>query len=28
MHPAAAAWLPVLAGGLTGFVALLYLEDG
>src|SRR5262249_23433814 len=28
MHPAVAAWLPVLAGGLTGFVALLYLEDG
>jgi lipopolysaccharide export system permease protein len=28
MHPAAAAWLPVLAGGVTGFVALLYLEDG
>jgi|SRR5262245_32543361 len=28
MHPAAAAWLPVLAGGLTGFMALLYLEDG
>jgi lipopolysaccharide export system permease protein len=28
MHPVVAAWLPVLAGGLTGFVALLYLEDG
>lgn len=28
MHPAAAAWLPVLAGGLTGFIALLYQEDG
>jgi len=28
MHPAAAAWLPVLMGGLTGFVALLYQEDG
>ena len=28
MHPLAAAWLPVLAGGLTGFVALLYQEDG
>jgi lipopolysaccharide export system permease protein len=28
IHPGAAAWLPVLAGGLTGFVALLYLEDG
>ncbi len=28
MHPVAAAWLPVLAGGLTGLVALLYQEDG
>jgi lipopolysaccharide export system permease protein len=28
MHPAAAALLPVLAGGLTGFIALLYQEDG
>jgi len=28
MHPAAAAWLPVLLGGVTGFMALLYLEDG
>jgi lipopolysaccharide export system permease protein len=28
IHPVAAAWLPVLAGGLTGFVALLHLEDG
>jgi lipopolysaccharide export system permease protein len=28
MHPAAAAWLPVLVGGLTGFLALLYQEDG
>jgi lipopolysaccharide export system permease protein len=28
MHPAAAAWLPVLVGGLTGFVALLFQEDG
>ncbi len=28
MHPAAAAWLPVFAGGLTGFVVLLYQEDG
>jgi lipopolysaccharide export system permease protein len=28
MHPMAAAWLPVLTGGLTGFMALLYLEDG
>jgi len=28
MHPVAAAWLPVLVGSLTGFVALLYQEDG
>ena len=28
MHPTAAAWLPVLVGGLTGFIALLYQEDG
>jgi lipopolysaccharide export system permease protein len=28
MHPVAAAWVPVLVGGLTGFVALLYQEDG
>jgi lipopolysaccharide export system permease protein len=28
MHPVAAAWLPVLLGGLTGFMALLYQEDG
>ena len=28
MHPVPAAWLPVLAGGLTGFIALLYQEDG
>ncbi len=28
MHPVAAAWLPVLFGGLTGFIALLYQEDG
>ena len=28
MHPIAAAWLPVVVGGLTGFVALLYQEDG
>jgi lipopolysaccharide export system permease protein len=24
----AAAWIPVVVGGLTGFVALLYQEDG
>jgi lipopolysaccharide export system permease protein len=28
MSAAAAAWLPVAIGGLTGFVALLFLEDG
>ena len=28
MHPIAAAWLPVVVGGLTGLVALLYQEDG
>jgi len=28
MPPALAAWTPVIVGGLTGFVALLYQEDG
>ena len=28
MHPIAAAWMPVLVGGVTGFIALLYQEDG
>jgi lipopolysaccharide export system permease protein len=28
MNPIAAAWLPVCVGGLTGFLALLYQEDG
>jgi lipopolysaccharide export system permease protein len=28
MSPVMAAWIPVLVGGLTGFVALLYQEDG
>jgi lipopolysaccharide export system permease protein len=28
MHPIAAAWLPVCVGGLAGFLALLYQEDG
>jgi lipopolysaccharide export system permease protein len=28
MPPIAAAWTPVLIGGLIGFVALLYQEDG
>jgi len=26
--PVMAAWIPVLVGSLTGFVALLYQEDG
>ncbi|HMF26806.1 MAG TPA: LPS export ABC transporter permease LptG [Pseudolabrys sp.] len=28
MQPVAAAWLPVLVGGVTGSIALLYQEDG
>jgi lipopolysaccharide export system permease protein len=28
MHPAAAAWFPVLVGGVAGLVILLYQEDG
>jgi lipopolysaccharide export system permease protein len=28
MHPVSAAWLPALIGGLTGFMVLLYQEDG
>jgi lipopolysaccharide export system permease protein len=28
LSPLAAAWIPVVVGGLTGFVALLYQEDG
>jgi lipopolysaccharide export system permease protein len=28
ISPVAAAWLPVAVGALTGFLALLYLEDG
>jgi len=28
LSPVAAAWIPVVVGGLTGFVALLYQEDG
>jgi lipopolysaccharide export system permease protein len=28
MSPVAAAWIPAVVGGLTGFVALLYQEDG
>ena len=28
MQPSLAAWLPVLVGGLTGFLVLLYQEDG
>jgi lipopolysaccharide export system permease protein len=28
LPPLAGAWIPVMVGGLTGFVALLYQEDG
>jgi lipopolysaccharide export system permease protein len=28
MHPVVAAWLPAVVGGLTGFLALLFQEDG
>lgn len=28
LSPVAAAWIPVMVGGLTGFVVLLYQEDG
>jgi lipopolysaccharide export system permease protein len=28
LPPLVAAWLPAFVGGLTGFVALLYQEDG
>jgi len=28
MHPVAAAWLPVMVGGLAGFLVLLNQEDG
>jgi lipopolysaccharide export system permease protein len=28
LSPLAGAWIPVIVGGLTGFVALLYQEDG
>jgi lipopolysaccharide export system permease protein len=28
LSPIAAAWIPTVVGGLTGFVALLYQEDG
>jgi len=28
MNPVTAAWLPVLVGGFTGVIALLYQEDG
>jgi lipopolysaccharide export system permease protein len=28
LSPVTAAWIPVVIGGLTGFVALLYQEDG
>jgi lipopolysaccharide export system permease protein len=28
LSPMTAAWLPVFVGGLTGFVVMLYQEDG
>lgn len=28
MHPVVAAWLPIVVGGLVGFMGLLYQEDG
>jgi lipopolysaccharide export system permease protein len=28
LSPVAAAWIPVTIGALSGFVALLYQEDG
>jgi lipopolysaccharide export system permease protein len=28
LSPVTAAWIPVLVGGLTGFVVLLHQEDG
>jgi hypothetical protein len=28
MAPSLAAWIPVIVGGLTGFVVLLFQEDG
>jgi lipopolysaccharide export system permease protein len=28
MHPTMAAWVPVLVGTVTGFIVLLYQEDG
>jgi lipopolysaccharide export system permease protein len=28
LYPLAAAWLPIIAGGLSGFLVLLYEEDG
>ena len=28
LHPVTAAWFPVLVGAMTGFVVLLYQEDG
>ena len=28
LSPVTAAWAPVLIGGLTGFLVLLYQEDG
>jgi lipopolysaccharide export system permease protein len=28
MHPIAAAWLPIVASGLTAMLVLLHQEDG
>jgi lipopolysaccharide export system permease protein len=28
LHPLLAAWLPIAAGGLSGFLVLLHEEDG
>jgi lipopolysaccharide export system permease protein len=28
LAPVLAAWIPVVVGGLTGFVVLLHQEDG
>jgi len=28
LYPLVAAWLPIAAGGLSGFLVLLYEEDG
>jgi len=28
LYPLLAAWLPIIAGGLSGFLVLLHEEDG